>query len=329
MEVGDQKENIDPLVPEIPKDHIDSGNDGVLSSVNVSIPVMLEFRAENTIGPKGNEESCNDFHMELLEYKEARPDSCPIDDDCVLSKEEDVVDLEDSDLFKLKDTTALDSFSNVAKNSAQGLGSDSTSTQLCNDAAMKICEKLGEFTGGFTKENATVNDHQCMNSLLVDETNLCTLETTNFLSSNSLKPDEEIENVTKNTPKFPVTLVQEEDSESEIITVDDDDSSQEESDESSVVVCTDEESEADDELLGDAPASPTKDRKKKPKTKVDTIPEIEPPPAEELNFLRFKSQFRLKTSWERIFEKYGREFDSDEVDLMTGEVCNTNKGYYR
>jgi hypothetical protein len=38
---------------------------------------------------------------------------------------------------------------------------------------------------------------------------------------------------------------------------------------------------------------------------------------EEINFQRFKSQFKLKTSWERIFEKYSQDFEGvdDEIDL--------------
>lgn len=40
----------------------------------------------------------------------------------------------------------------------------------------------------------------------------------------------------------------------------------------------------------------------------------------EMDYLRFKSQFRLKLSFEKIFEKYGREFQSDEIDLETGEI---------
>ncbi|KAJ3302765.1 hypothetical protein HDV03_004582 [Kappamyces sp. JEL0829] len=43
---------------------------------------------------------------------------------------------------------------------------------------------------------------------------------------------------------------------------------------------------------------------------------------EEVNFLRFKSQFRLKFAWDRICEKYGKSFEgqSDEIDLATGKV---------
>ena len=43
---------------------------------------------------------------------------------------------------------------------------------------------------------------------------------------------------------------------------------------------------------------------------------------EEFNYLRFKSQFKLKSAWERICEKYGRSFDeeADEIDIVTGKV---------
>jgi hypothetical protein len=102
----------------------------------------------------------------------------------------------------------------------------------------------------------------------------------------------------------------------------------------------------EDDLLGDAPirvkrgkGRPKVSRKAKDITakvleepiedQEELIEELpEQPPAEHLNFLRFKSQFRLKTSWERIFEKYGREFDSDEVDLVTGQVV-VDRGYIR
>ena len=50
--------------------------------------------------------------------------------------------------------------------------------------------------------------------------------------------------------------------------------------------------------------------------------EIELVDAEELEFRRFKSQYRLKSAWERIFEKYEHDFEglSDEINLETGEV---------
>lgn len=40
----------------------------------------------------------------------------------------------------------------------------------------------------------------------------------------------------------------------------------------------------------------------------------------EMDQLRFKAQFRLKLSFEKIFEKYGKEIESDEIDLNTGEI---------
>lgn len=41
---------------------------------------------------------------------------------------------------------------------------------------------------------------------------------------------------------------------------------------------------------------------------------------------RERNTFQLKNSWERIFEKYGKDFDgiADEVDIFTGEVCVDN-----
>ena len=44
--------------------------------------------------------------------------------------------------------------------------------------------------------------------------------------------------------------------------------------------------------------------------------------ADELDFRRYKSQFRLKSAFEKIFEKYGRDFEgqTDEIDMVTGEV---------
>jgi hypothetical protein len=50
--------------------------------------------------------------------------------------------------------------------------------------------------------------------------------------------------------------------------------------------------------------------------------EIELVEEEELEYRRFKSQYRLKLTFERIFEKYGRDFEgvSDEIDILTGNV---------
>ena len=41
---------------------------------------------------------------------------------------------------------------------------------------------------------------------------------------------------------------------------------------------------------------------------------------------RERNTFQLKNSWERIFEKYGKDFDgvADEIDIFTGEVCVDN-----
>ncbi len=43
---------------------------------------------------------------------------------------------------------------------------------------------------------------------------------------------------------------------------------------------------------------------------------------DEVNFRRFKSQYRIKSAWDRIFEKYGRNFEgeADEIDLVTEKV---------
>jgi hypothetical protein len=43
---------------------------------------------------------------------------------------------------------------------------------------------------------------------------------------------------------------------------------------------------------------------------------------EEVNYLKFKSQYRLKHAWEKIIKKYGRSFEgeTDEIDLVTGKV---------
>lgn len=42
----------------------------------------------------------------------------------------------------------------------------------------------------------------------------------------------------------------------------------------------------------------------------------------QVNYLRFKSQFRLKSEWERICEKYGKDFEeeADVLDLVSGKV---------
>ena len=43
---------------------------------------------------------------------------------------------------------------------------------------------------------------------------------------------------------------------------------------------------------------------------------------EEVHYLRFRSQFRLKTAWEKICDKYGRNYDdeADEIDIFSGKV---------
>ncbi|KAJ3060328.1 hypothetical protein HDU98_003699 [Podochytrium sp. JEL0797] len=45
-------------------------------------------------------------------------------------------------------------------------------------------------------------------------------------------------------------------------------------------------------------------------------------PAADLGAMRQLSENRLKTSWELIFEKYGRSFEdeADEIDVLTGEI---------
>ncbi|KAJ3032818.1 hypothetical protein HDV00_007041 [Rhizophlyctis rosea] len=44
---------------------------------------------------------------------------------------------------------------------------------------------------------------------------------------------------------------------------------------------------------------------------------------------RLASQLRLKTAWDEIFEKYGRDFDDcDEIDMVTGEVV-VDRGWLR
>lgn len=45
-------------------------------------------------------------------------------------------------------------------------------------------------------------------------------------------------------------------------------------------------------------------------------------PEEEVHYLRFRSQFRLKTAWEKICEKYGKNYDdeADEIDIFTGKA---------
>jgi hypothetical protein len=50
----------------------------------------------------------------------------------------------------------------------------------------------------------------------------------------------------------------------------------------------------------------------------------------ELNYLRFQSQFRLKTAWDNICKKYGRSFEdeADEIDLTTNEIIVDN-GFVR
>ena len=50
-----------------------------------------------------------------------------------------------------------------------------------------------------------------------------------------------------------------------------------------------------------------------------TMPEVT---EDEVNFRRFKSQYRIKSAWDRIFEKYGRNFEgeADEIDLVTEKV---------
>ncbi|KAJ2985098.1 hypothetical protein HDV02_000772 [Globomyces sp. JEL0801] len=43
---------------------------------------------------------------------------------------------------------------------------------------------------------------------------------------------------------------------------------------------------------------------------------------EDLEFLRFKSHFRLKNSWDNIIEKYGKVFENDdEIDIKSQQVC--------
>jgi hypothetical protein len=46
---------------------------------------------------------------------------------------------------------------------------------------------------------------------------------------------------------------------------------------------------------------------------------------DQIAFLRLQSQLKLKGSWESIFEKYGKDIDSDIVDLETGSIVE-NKG---
>jgi hypothetical protein len=143
--------------------------------------------------------------------------------------------------------------------------------------------------------------------------------------------------VVEEKPCFPVKLVVEDTEDSEVVTVEEEDT-EDSIYGSSASSLTEYGADSDlvddsDELLGIPDGNPRNSNQSgsqesgkndtdgvENKTRETEIEEIEPLPAEELNFRRFKSQFRLKLSWERIFEKYGREFDSDEIDLQTGEV---------
>ena len=86
--------------------------------------------------------------------------------------------------------------------------------------------------------------------------------------------------------------------------------------------CTD--SEFDGELYSDDENNTTPRKKIKSVEPTEEELEIKLIDLEELDFCRFKSQYRLKSAWERIFDKYGHDFEgtSDEIDLNTGEVFN-------
>ena len=86
--------------------------------------------------------------------------------------------------------------------------------------------------------------------------------------------------------------------------------------------CTD--SEFDGELYSEDENNTTPRKKIKSVEPTEEELEIKLIDLEELDFCRFKSQYRLKSAWERIFDKYGHDFEgtSDEIDLNTGEVFN-------
>ncbi|KAJ3411359.1 hypothetical protein HDV05_002333 [Chytridiales sp. JEL 0842] len=74
-------------------------------------------------------------------------------------------------------------------------------------------------------------------------------------------------------------------------------------------------------LNSPAPSNPT------PKPSSTPLKSLKPP---DVSLLRLQSRNRLKTAWERLFEKYSQDFtdEADEIDILTEEIV-IDRGFLR
>jgi hypothetical protein len=318
------------------------------NSGEVSIPASDLFQTQTPLEPKDS------IKVDFIASKSV--EDIQINESCMLPSNKEVSDIDVTTLQgnertqsepQIEDCTGVlvstqpsietDSTVTFDQKQSEEVGSESASNFKCDDTH---CIDNGLTT---LKKNGLETDNEALGGFHPEIPILPSLMTEVELPS--LVHQIEIARDSEEKPSFPVKLLLEDTEDSEIVTVEEDetDNSVTTSSTSSLTEYAGDGDFSDDsdELLG--VPNPTHETvshhtvmggldeiapdKLTELASEPEIEEIEPLPAEELNFRRFKSQFRLKLSWERIFEKYGRDFDSDEIDLQTGEVHSIYVGH--